>query len=726
MSQNLNRIANASLTRGKGSPTKWTWESSHRRVRWNREPSADGSGKTMRVVSDDPQSEWSWSQVVRCAPDKYYRVEALVSCDIMPTEKRGGLRLTIEPIVPKSRTTPRKNKRPESPAFAWRTPAMDRSANVTTLRAIYQAPPDIRELKVSIGAVGSAGLVEIHEVRFISVLEPDEESHPMAIPPPASAHPARPEIARVTICSLTADSRAFTNWARGCFGDKQVSSWTPADFSKIREQADAIFLPDTAPPPRLKSLRQLLKLSEEKLVVISLLAFAKLAGSQVKLKRIEQPDDPTFAKVMFANHATRGFALHDIFPLDSTGKPPFGFAQNQFRKSEELDAFCKRHGFVTLLASMCNLDRTSNQPICLWRENSQGGLLVFDIEPLESPPSTMGEINLAAHFLLTALGKIECALGQFVVPAQKTGRFREFIREMAVRFAEWTVHDDNVPTSEVKHQLVTLGRDDLAFGLPLKPKPVILLRSGLRAGDVLSVYSTFFWLKQLLRMPPHACLYAQELGTRFRIAWLPCTEEWNWLPGWENPTDVLRVANEFAFDSEDSQIAAIVDVASSQGTRPLVSVCSDDITTKRFEDWLPRVFEAYRPGSYYSWTSTVYGSLGNRNEYRWNWSEPEVIIRRMERPSLASPLGDAAAKGTQIIRMEVPDGISDFSATSIQRTDFTATLLEQVVGLLYGLIAVNRTKKPVQLDGFQVTQPGEALVVDRMNHLLTRVSAQAG
>jgi len=61
----------------------------------------------------------------------------------------------------------------------------------------------------------------------------------------------------------------------------------------------------------------------------------------------------------------------------------------------------------------------------------------------------------------------------------------------------------------------------------------------------------------------------------------------------------------------------------------------------------------------------------------------------------------------------MPRADGDFAAESIQRTDVIATLLEHVIGLQFGLIAVNRKCTPGKLAGFDPILPGSALVVPK-------------
>ena len=51
---------------------------------------------------------------------------------------------------------------------------------------------------------------------------------------------------------------------------------------------------------------------------------------------------------------------------------------------------------------------------------------------------------------------------------------------------------------------------------------------------------------------------------------------------------------------------------------------------------------------------------------------------------------------------------------------------EHVVGLQYGLIAVNRRPQTVTLNGFQPIKPGQALILERAEPLLSDSRIQAG
>ena len=53
-------------------------------------------------------------------------------------------------------------------------------------------------------------------------------------------------------------------------------------------------------------------------------------------------------------------------------------------------------------------------------------------------------------------------------------------------------------------------------------------------------------------------------------------------------------------------------------------------------------------------------------------------------------------------------------------------MIEWVIGLQYGLIAVNRTHRKIRFNGFEPIAPGEALVADTDDAMLQTATAQAG
>ena len=715
----VNKIPNPDFSRGDKSPQGWTWEAKRSGAKWRRGQSTQSDGHVgVTITTDRPTGCALWSRTVPCKPETFYRIEATVTCELTVDEAQAeggeaGLVLAVQP---------RKGDRPAGPRRV--TPSVHRASQPIALRTYYEVPQDIRRLTVSVGVVEARGQATIHHVRFIEILEPDEMSHPLAIPPPPYAQRCPKQVATVSVCSATAADRPIGDLLAGHFGKSAVRCIQPAELTPDGPEGDALLLPDAAPPPSIRSLRALLKLAEQRIVVISLPAFAKIAGSGLSVRRVEQEDDPIHAQVDFGSYATRGFALHDVFPYAWPGDEMGSFRQNQFRRGVKLTAFCKKHGFKTLLLSVCDQDVTCERPICLFKETDGGVLYVLDIDPVEAVGSTFGEPAVAMYLLLGVLGQAQNSLGQYVSPVRKESEFRDFMRELDTRFGEFIVRDSGLPIDEVTEQLVTIGRDDESFGLPLTPKPVILVRSGLSGGDVESAYGALFWFKQLLRGGPHACRYAQQLASQFRLAWLPLVAPWEARDGWRGSRK--PAGDDMTITMDGATVAAIIDVTTGSTQSVGLVLPSHEGVYERYMRWVPRLLASFPAGRYYRPTVDAGEEFCDRDGYAWRHAEPEVQVIIDPEVFGGELHRSVQAAGGEVVRIEIPGNDADFAAHSIERTDLAATLLEHLIGLQYGLIAVNRQPTTVHFDGFSPVSPGDALVIDRRDPMLRVEASQAG
>ncbi len=709
MTKTLNMIKNPAFTEGKKKPLRWDWGTTDESVVVERPNCGDG----ITIRCDNPVELAMLSQTVTCKPDEFYRVEATVSCELQGRCESSGLVLTAQPF---DKTKPAGEKRI--------TNAITIAYEPFTVRGYIEVPEGARRLAIEIGLEHACGSVTIHRVAVLGVLEPEETSHLIAFPAPGYSLPA-PRVAKsVALCSTTAEDRPLTGILRTVLGRRNVTTIAPSEFSKKMPKSDAVLLPDDAPPVGVRSMTALMKLAEERIVVISTTAFATLSRGSVRVRRVEQEDDPICAKVVFANHATRGFALHDMFPYAGSGAQPGGFAQNQFRTGADFSNFCKRHHLITLLNSMCNQDSTSDKPICLYRETPHGGLFVLDIEPVECVPTSSGDPTMALYFLRNTLGHAQHCLGQYAAPIQEEYEIRDIFREMNIRFPEFVEHSEDVPAREITSQLITIGREDAAFGLPLRQKPVILIRSGLHSGDAESVYGSFYWFKQLVRMPPHTCPYGESLASKFRLAWAPIVAGWDGRYGWRRGH--RAPLQEMEIEAEEGAFAALIDVVSVPFNRARVVIPASRGGYQRYAQWLPTLQKTFSAGDYYAYAPPFGETFSDRTKYAWRPATPPVAVDVDDTLFDTEAHRQARACGAELVRIEVPGHDADFTSHSIHRTDLTASLIEWVVGLQYGLVAANRTNRKIRCDGFQPVVPGSAVVVDRDDMMLRTNPAKVG
>lgn len=712
----INKIRNAQFARGTDLPTGWTFKATSKSIRACRPQGTTGKHGIL-LKSTALQATGFLSQIVACKPEEFYRVEATATCELSrptsdPHDADCGLILTIQPL---------KNKR--EIGEPWVTPPLTRCDDPLSIRAYFEVPENIRQVRVSVGIVRARGLARIEEVRFIPIIEPEAQSHAIAIPAPPTALCPPLTTNRVMVCSETATDRPLTKLLGLRFGEDNVEAISPTNFRSANCHTDAVFFPDAAPPASIRSLQGLLQLAKKRIVLVSLPALAKLAKGQVSLRRIEQDDDPIHAKIAWANYATRGFALADVVPFAWGGQAMGSFVQNHFRKTPALKAFCKQYGFETLLSSVCDQEVTTGRPVCLFKETDGGALFVVDIEPVEAAGSSFGETSLAMYLILNLLGQTQNGLGQYVAPFRKESEFRTMIRDMPDRFAPIFVHDEDVPADEVTDQLVTVGHEDETFGLPIAPKPVIVVRSGLNSGDTDSVYGALFWLKQFVRMAPHPCPYVDALSARYRLAWVPLASSWEPGDGWQRknrpPTSELQIS------SQDAKLEAMIDLAAGSTNSIGLVLPSHDGPYRRFIDWLPRLLEHFPPGDHFAYETGPDEGYDDRSRYAWEIQQPIINVIVDPEAFRSRAHRDVLEGGGQVIRIEIPSNDRDATAHSIRRTDIAATCLEQVIGLIYGLIAVNRRLEPVHFGGFPPVMPGETLVVEQHDLLLRENASQA-
>lgn len=713
MAADINRIRNPDFRQGKKAPNHWNWEVLVGRAAPERLPPIDRGGPYgLRIASTEPASAYL-SQEVPCQPGKWYRVEAVAALDL--SSDTGGFVLRLSHPSDEEETGTR----------TIETDPVTRTTSPHTIRAFFLAPEGVRRARLSVGIQSARGTAEVRSVRFMRILEPEYASHPFAAPVP-SAEIRPPRVTeRVIVCSRTASTRPLTRILSEFFGKPNVSAVDPEKLNCSRLSDGALLLPDSDLPPSIRTLNALWKIAETRCVVVSLAAFARLTRGAATARRILQPDDPTYARVVLGDHATFGFALHDAFAYAAAaGKDGSAYVQNQFRKTEKLTRFCKKHHLVVVLESLCDKDATSYQPVALHRPTGGGGLYVLDVEPAEAEPSSMGEPLLAVQLLLSLLGRTQSQLGQYFTVQRREAAIRESVRELAMRYSSICVHDAELPSSEINEQLVTVGGEEQSFGLPLLPRPVILIRSGLTGGDLESLCGCWLWMKQFVRPLPHACPYGRQLISKFRVAWIPSVAPWSAADGWRRSGRAPLTPT--LIDCEPGDMAAVIDVVSRPVNLVRVVFARNDRRCAHAARWLPSLFSAFSPQQRLAFGPPPGASLSDRGAYSWHMSKPSIEVGVAPESFTDPAHADALAAGACVIRIEVPGQDSDWVANSIHRTEVVALLLEQVMGLQYGLIAVNRRPTALHFDGFPLIAAGEALIADHKHPILSGQIPQAG
>ena len=695
----LNMIKNPSLTEGLRVPRGWRWIGDREAVTWSREPPANGQGPVMTLRAGQVDATAGWARRVRCKANEYYRIEVVASCDCRSDDETAGFLLSIQPL---------EGGEPVDQPCELIAP--HRLDEPTRLQAYYHTPNDTRSVELQLGLARAAGFVRIHEVMMFEILEPEAQSHVQACPPPPYAYPAPKRVRSICVCTRTGREggtpmRSLGGLLGKRFGRHKVRATTPDQFGAADLEADALMFPD-ALPRSASNLPALEKLAADRIVVISLPGFARIAGDAFAVRTVKQIDDPIHAGVALANFATRGLALADVFPSAWRGSDPRVLVQRHFRRTLALREFCRRHGFEVVLRSVCNTDATSDCPIGLFKPIEGGGIMVLDVEPAEETPTNFDEPDLAFYLLCNILGADQNALGQYICPARTEKELRREVGELGERFAELVVRGSDHPDKPRRDQLVEVGGVREDCNVPVVPRPVVLIRTGLRGDDADGLYGTMIWLKSLLRPEPYVCPYAAELISRYRLAWVPLCAEWHQAQGWSRPADTaeLPITAEF----EDRALAAVIDVTSTT-TRALRVVGSDASVRKRWAALLPEFARRFLDNRFFYRSVPAGRPVGDRTVMDWRFQKlvPQVVVDRAG--VFDTDLHRrAAAAGATLVRLEFPGTPADLTNGSIWRTDLVAQTLEHVVGLIYGWIAINRQDKPVRINAPALRAGNEA------------------
>jgi hypothetical protein len=251
------------------------------------------------------------------------------------------------------------------------------------------------------------------------------------------------------------------------------------------------------------------------------------------------------------------------------------------------------------------------------------------------------------------------------------------IREAPNRWDHIYVHEDDAPPEEITHQIVTIGREDEMYGLPVASKPVILIRSGLSGGDAESVFGVWAWLRQLLLHSRHRASYAAALSGRFRLAWVPSAAPWEARDGWSasgaapfTPTEV---------EIEDSQIAAIIDVRTGSSNHLRVMFAHATPAFRRAELWLPMLACSFSASEFPTITCGAGKGFGSRRAFSWQLARHELSVTA-ESSAFDEPIHhETIAQGGDAIESNYRRS----NPTRCQldsRSHLTVTMLERVIG----------------------------------------------
>ncbi len=693
MPERFNQIRNADYSEGVKRPRGWTWSADLASVTAESVEADDGASRDIVITSEDEQASGFYTQRVRCKAEHWYRIEAVMTCACETAIDDGGAMLCVRPLIEGEETGP------------VRLAVVTRSVGPETLRGYYRVPEGAKAFEVGVGVAGATGEVRLHSALVIPNIEPDVASNPLALPPPPYTYAAPRKVRRICVCDDKAENRPLVAMLRTRFRKALVEHHRTDQLPLSTLQADALIVAGSKPPAGMRSLSALEREGANRLVIVSLEAFAKIVGGDLKVRAVDQPDDPIHAKVVWANFITRGFALRDAIPWTSPSSDRRVFRQRHIRRGATVTRLRKTHGYETILESETDSDSTSDHPICLYKEIAGGGVVILDTDAVETLPTTQDETGLAALMLLNMLGVDQAAVGQYTVPVDTENAWYRLLREFAERYAAVRLSG-----ADRCDMMLEVGASQETFGLSPAPRPVLLIRTGLTGDDFAGMYGCMTYLKHLVRNAPYETPFARDLLGGFRLAWVPLCAPYGVASSHE-------AAGAMTGEFQSGSIAAVVDVTDTSRRSLRIAYGASNAAYKRHADLLPQLAECFAAGRFFYRAVDDGEALSRRDTLRWR-QENLLPTVELDPESFDSEFHRAAADaGANLIRVEIPGSSRDFICNSIWRTDQVASTLEHVIGAHYGILAANRTANRVVFDGHPPLAPGQGVAQRGNDHL---------
>lgn len=645
---------------------------------------AGSTARSVKIEAATAQAPGGFVQRLRCKQKQWYRIELLLRAPGAESAA-GRFEVRLEQF----------DKSGRSLASECRC-GPSRSDSPLVWREYLFTAPGAATVELSILRVGGTGRGDLGPVRFIAMEPPEALGHPLAVPPPPRAYPPPRTVRKVELVGDDVPA-ALREALIARFGHGHVRSATTAAFSPDGVTGDGVVLYDDPPAETLPSWKALLELAASRLVVISPTLFARLAGraggGPIVPRTIRQENDPICVSVRDADFVTRGFALLDVFAYSRYSADRGAFELRCLRRTSALRAFLQRQKIAITLLSETATDATTELPVCLVRPTSGGAVVVLDLAPFASSPCTQDVLNLAAFVLFNALGQSQFSAGQYVVPATDASSIAGLLKELVERFEPLHFAEANSRSAPDRAPPVMLGGQTEGFGLPVAERPTVLIRTGFGGGEWAGLYAVMLWFKDLLRHEPWCAPHARELLWRYRFVLEPIAGSAELGRLAAHPRTGLPAV---VGGTGKASVVLAIDVATADRHACRVVVHDQGgVYFRRLAEMLPRLDAELRVARPTLLRPGDGADPADRASYRWRHDLPPVEVIADE--SATTGLPEAAH-----VRVELPRWFDETGSNSLWQTERAVTLLEWLVGLRGGLLAVNRgsTQRTVSLAGW--------------------------
>ncbi len=689
-----NLIVNGSFEEGAGPPTCWQWTVVSGGPIWTFDGEVRFAGRrSVKILQDIGNQHGQFRQRVKCSGAKRYRLRARIRVALEGTGDDSGANLSLRAF----------NEGRLTGELRYR-PFLVGRADWSLWEADYVTPRDADTLEVAFDMRRSAGVAWFDCVELFEVSEPLDRS----LRPPHGLLECLAAPKRVhSICVIAAQMPEFLirEVLTPLLGAENVTFRTPrADIRKIGQ--DAVILFDAAASAN-HTFRLIAGLADERLVIMTGEALAAVAGG-ISQRVVEDGVVAPCVRIEKDTFLTKGLRRTDTAPWWSDAADSGLYSQRHLRASGHT---LERLGFSVAATSVCAQAAASGHPAILYRPSSRRGLVVMDLEPLNSRPSYSADANIACLVLTNALGRPQTMLGTYVVPAFDYDRFAGDLHSLARRSPAITLREEGSSREGRSIYSLSVGRSDA---------PVFFADAGIHPYEWAPCFGLVLFAARLADELERGHPVAKALLESMRFTCVPIFAPDGWGANARNSSGVNLNRN-FPlywddYNGEDKGSTPLSEpetrtIARILEEEPVIAAMSWHETSAntnwvgmprfdgpyaRHKMAVPAVFRQFIDPAYFYWQASQWTQVTDPRNFQYHYTDSYPYLRSYRRGRHPLQIHYSDSLGIRSFLVEQYGNSEMYHSASPQRTDITCRILEMLFGLELGLVCRNGLTRVVE------------------------------
>ncbi|MCD6405906.1 MAG: hypothetical protein J7M19_08765 [Planctomycetes bacterium] len=701
MSEIDNLLENPSFEDGAVLPEAWEWVVKSGRPYWKFDHTERLSGKRSVVLMQDTgKSHGEFRQIVPAAGARRYRLRGRIKGHIEGAGEESGANLCLRSLSGGREIGIMRCR----PFFLGR-------CEWDLWMSDYVTPAATDALLVSFDMRNGDGAAWFDEIELFEVPKPLAFSAAGFVRTSASAvgrGAVSPRTRKANSAQVFSDadvSFLVSQVLCPLLGSQNVDASGSGRLAAAG--ADAVFVFANKPAgarPADKSrmtFAQLERLCDDKIVILTPEALVEAVGNGgVGLARCEDPVQAPGACIQKECFLSQGLTKGDVFPWCRRDEHDV-FAQVQIdARSEALSAL----GFETIATSVTGTQDGTGRPVILWRQGSAGGILVVDLEILNSRPRCDYRENLGVIILANALGRPQTSLGAYVVPDTNYDTFCRRLHNLTQAHPSIRLKEENTTDLGKPIYSFTIGREDA---------PVFFVDCGIHPYEWAPTFGALIYISRLADEYEHGLPWAKTILEQIQLKCVPLYApdvygelvrdvngvnlNRNFPPHWDAyeandkgraPLSRVETRTIAEILRRDRIVAAVNWHETNAGTN-WVGAPGFQGRYEKYATSIPAIFQQIIDPGLFFWQAATWTQNTDRRNFHYHYMDSFPYLRDYGESLAPYEIHYADSLGIDGLLVE-QYGNSDIScAATPQRTDLTGRIIEMLLGLQIGLVCRN-------------------------------------